>query len=106
MLPAKVLAQLERAGLPLAGPFPFIPQLVANQRGDLMVQKQTILYGPKKGKRGFVDTGGRIWIRDRGHGDLPDHWDVQEDGGRDYFRVDTEGSLIKSKADDSDSPQP
>jgi hypothetical protein len=105
-VPAKVLAQLERAGLPLEGQFPFIPQLVPNQRGDLIVRKQAILYGPKKGKRGFVDTGGRIWIRDRAHGDLPEHWDVQEDGGREYFRVDTDGNLIRSKVEGSDPPHP
>lgn len=100
MLPAKVLAQLQRAGLPLHGQCPFVPELIANQAGDLMVQKQAILYGPKKGKRGFVDTAGRIWIRDRAHGDLPEHWDVQEDEGREYFRVDRDGNIITSKTDD------
>ncbi|MCI0359703.1 MAG: polymorphic toxin type 17 domain-containing protein [Planctomycetaceae bacterium] len=96
MLPAKVVAQLTKAGLPMDGECPFIPALVENKRGESMVLKQAVLYGPKKGKRGYVDTFGRIWIRDRAHGDLPDHWDVQEDGGRDYFRVNVHGKLIST----------
>ncbi len=27
---------------------------------------------------------------------VPDHWDVQIDGGKDYIRVDNDGNLIQS----------
>lgn len=40
---------------------------------------------------GLAAAPARIWIRDRGHAGLPDHWDAQGDGGEDYFRVDANG---------------
>ena len=43
---------------------------------------------PRSGKPGSVDDQGRIWIRDRAHAKLPDHWDVQIDDGADYIRID------------------
>jgi hypothetical protein len=49
---------------------------------------------PKRGKRGYVDDQGRIWIKDRAHADVPDHWDVQIDDGEDYIRVDQNGGAI------------
>ena len=106
MLPDKVLLQLERVGLPTGGECPFVPELVKNRKGEWMVQKQAVLYGPKKGKRGYVDTAGRIWVRDRAHSGLPDHWDVEEDGGRDYFRIDMHGNrLAIAKPDDASKPK-
>ncbi|MDB5331242.1 MAG: hypothetical protein JWP03_2393 [Phycisphaerales bacterium] len=44
---------------------------------------------------GWVDLDGRIWLRDRAHAGLPDHWDVQEDKGATYFRVDNDGNLLQ-----------
>lgn len=93
-LPKKVIDQIEKAGLPTKGQHPFKPSLVKNRRGDLIIQKETVRHGPKKGKKGFVDEHGRIWIKDRAHADVPDHWDVQEDGGTSYFRVDEHGNEV------------
>lgn len=47
------------------------------------------------GRMGWVDLDGRIWLRDRAHAGLPDHWDVQEDKGATYFRVDNDGNLLQ-----------
>ena len=52
------------------------------------------MHGPKAGKLGYVDSSGRIWIKDRAHAGDPDHWDVQEDGGSTYFRVDLDGNFL------------
>jgi hypothetical protein len=93
-LPEKVQKQIEKAGLPQNGSLPFEPKLTTNRRGDLVIEKAEVMYGPKKGNKGYVDSGGRIWVRDRGHAQLPDHWDVQIDEGREYIRVDDSGHLI------------
>lgn len=93
-LPKKVSDQIDKAGLPTGGQHPFEPSLVTNRRGDIMIQKATVQHGPKRGKKGFVDEQGRIWIKDRAHADVPDHWDVQEDGGKSYFRVDEHGNEV------------
>jgi hypothetical protein len=93
-LPQKIIDQMRKAGLPLGGTYAYQPRLVTNRRGDQMIEKRAVLKGPKKGKRGFVDQQGRIWVKDRSHADLPDHWDVQIDDRDDYFRVDLNGELI------------
>lgn len=93
-LPQKIDKQIDNAGLPRGGSVPFIPQLVKNRRGNPIIKKGTVQHGPKKGKKGFVDTQGRIWIKDRAHAGDPDHWDVQEDGGKKYFRIDVNGNLL------------
>jgi hypothetical protein len=43
---------------------------------------------------GYQDMAGRIWIRDLAHAGVPDHWDVQVNGGQSYFRVDDNGNVI------------
>ncbi|MBN9117833.1 MAG: hypothetical protein J0I06_01465 [Planctomycetes bacterium] len=91
----KIEAQIRKAGLPIGGTHPFRPRLGTNSRGDPVIEKQAVTTGPKAGKRGYVDDQGRIWIRDRAHSTVPDHWDVQIDGGQDYFRVDNDGNLIQ-----------
>ncbi len=93
-LPKKIDKQIGKAGLPRGGSIPFLPQLDKNKRGQPIIKKATVQHGPKKGKKGFVDTKGRIWIKDRAHAGDPDHWDVQEDGGKKYFRVDPNGNLL------------
>lgn len=93
-LPQKIEKQIDKAGLPRGGSVPFIPNLDKNKRGEPIIQKAIVQHGPKKGKKGFVDTQGRIWIKDRAHAGDPDHWDVQEDGGNKYFRVDLNGNLL------------
>jgi hypothetical protein len=65
-----------------------------NRKGEDIISKATVQEGPKKGKKGFVDTNGRIWIKDRAHAGDPDHWDVQEDAGETYFRVDLNGNKL------------
>ncbi len=85
---------MERAGLPRTGTHPFQPKLTTNRRGDQIIEKTAVTRGPKQGKRGYVDTQGRIWIKDRSHGGLPDHWDVQINDGDDYLRVDQHGNAI------------
>ena len=93
-LPEKVVEQMTKAGLPTGGSHPFRPRLVKNIRSDELIEKRAIGKGPKRGKRGYVDEQGRIWIRDRAHAHIPDHWDVQIADGDDYIRVDFDGNLI------------
>lgn len=90
----KIDRQIRKAGLPTGGAHPFRPRLGTNARGDPILEKETVSVGPKQGKRGYVDDQGRIWIRDRAHASVPDHWDVQIDGGQEYFRVDDDGNLL------------
>lgn len=94
MLPYKIKRQIAKAGLPIGGAIPFDPHLETNDRGDQVIKKAAVTHGPKKGKKGYVDMRGRIWIKDRAHAGDPDHWDVQEDGGNKYFRVDEQGNLL------------
>jgi hypothetical protein len=93
-LPEKILQQIRKAGLPTAGRHPFNPQLTRNRSGDPVIEKQAVAKGPKRGKRGYVDDQRRIWVKDRGHAGLPDHWDVQIDGGEDYLRVGLDGNEL------------
>jgi hypothetical protein len=92
--PNKVDRQIQKAGLPTGGQVPFVPKLDKNRKGDDIICKAPVQHGPKKGKVGYVDAHGRIWIKDRAHAGDPDHWDVQEDGGKTYFRLDLNGSLL------------
>ncbi len=74
---------------------PFIPQLEENKKGEQIIKKMAIQHGPKKGKVGYVDANGRIWIKDRAHAGYPDHWDVQENGGdAGHIRVDSQGNIL------------
>jgi hypothetical protein len=93
-LPKKIEKQIDKAGLPRAGTVPFIPQLDGNKKSREIIRKATVTHGPKQGKKGYVDTKGRIWIKDRAHAGDPEHWDVQEDGGKSYLRVDPQGNLL------------
>lgn len=93
-LPQKVEEQLKHAGLPDCGQVPFVPELSKNRRGETIVKKARIQFGPKKDKVGYVDKDRRIWVRDVAHAGLPDHWDVQIDGGRDYLKVDDQGNQL------------
>ncbi|HET6880564.1 MAG TPA: hypothetical protein VFI31_10440 [Pirellulales bacterium] len=84
-----------RAGLPTSGTMPFEPELDENRKGESIIKKALVEHGPKAGKYGYVDTQGRIWIKDRAHGTYPDHWDVQENGGRaGRTRVDLDGNVL------------
>lgn len=93
-LPQKVIDQMQRAGLPTGGTHPYRPKLTVNRQGEQVIEKRAILFGPKRGKRGYVDDQERIWIKDRAHADVSDHWDVQIADGKDYFRVDEHGKEI------------
>jgi hypothetical protein len=90
----KIDRQIDNSGLPRSGNTPFLPSVTKDRRGDLVIEKAEVCYGPKKGKRGYVDSQGRIWIKDRSHAGQPDHWDVQIDGGQDYIRVDMQGNKL------------
>lgn len=91
----KIHQQLLTAGLPTTGNMPFHPQLDINKKGEKIIKKAPVQHGPKKGKYGYVDTKGRIWIKDPAHGQYPDHWDVQENGGKKgYVRVDYQGNIL------------
>ena len=93
-VPQKIIDQMKKAGLPGGGPHPFRPKLVKNRQGEQVIEKKGVQEGPKKGKRGYVDEQGRIWIKDRGHANVPDHWDVQLEEGDDYIRVDLNGNEL------------
>jgi hypothetical protein len=94
-LPQKIIDQMRKAALPAGGQHPFVPKLVTNRKGEPTIEKRAVQKGPKKGKRGYVDDRGRIWVKDRAHASVPDHWDVQIDEGDDYFRVDFTGNEIR-----------
>jgi hypothetical protein len=94
-LPQKIVDQITKAELPTGGQHPFKPKLSKNRKGEPVIEKKAVQKGPKKGKRGYVDEQGRIWIKDRSHADVPDHWDVQLDEGDDYFRVGQHGNEIR-----------
>ena len=93
-LPEKIIQQITTTGLPFNGQYPFKPKLAKNKKGDTILTKKAVAKGPKKGKVGYVDYQGRIWIKDRAHANVPDHWDVQIDDGDDYIRVDELGNEI------------
>ena len=93
-LPSKVVNQMANAGLPTYGTKPFKPKLIKNKSGDFIIEKGKITSGPKKGKIGYLDVEGNIWTKDRAHAGDPDHWDVQVDGGKDYFRVGLDGDPL------------
>ena len=93
-LPPKIVEQIKKAGLPTGGQCAFEPNLATNLHGEPVIKKRAILKGPKQGKRGYLDTQGRIWIKDRAHAGLPDHWDVQIRDGDEYIRVDLDGNVI------------
>jgi hypothetical protein len=93
-LPQKVIDQMKKAGLPQSGTHPFKPRLKRNRKGDFIIDTRAPKKKPKSGKPGFVDEQGRIWIRDRAHAKLPDHWDVQIDDGDDYMRIDSNGEEV------------
>ena len=90
----KVQDQIAKAGLPQVGAEPFEPKLVKNVNGEHEIQKKAVQYGRKQNKKGYVDTQGRIWVRDWAHSGFPDHWDVQVDDGQSYFKVDDNGTRI------------
>lgn len=94
-LPEGVEKQIQKAGLPTRGSVPFVPKLEKNKKGKLIIKKVTIQHGPRKGKKGYVDSNGKIWIRDRAYGKYPDHWDLQENGGeKGRTRVGDDGEPI------------
>ena len=93
-LSQKVQDQIRRAQLPQSGEVPFIPKLSTNRRGQQIIEKAEVRFGPKKGKIGYLDASGRIWIRDRAHANDPDHWDVQIEDGIDYIRVGLNGEPL------------
>jgi hypothetical protein len=93
-LPSKIDKQIQKAGLPRGGNVPFVPQLEKDRKGRPIIKKGTVQHGPKIGKKGYVDSKGRIWIKDRAHAGDPDHWDVQENAGKEYFRVDPNGNIL------------
>jgi hypothetical protein len=90
----RVQGQIAKAGLPTTGPVPFVPALGKDRKARQCLLRLAIQHGPKAGQIGYLDTAGRIWIRDRAHSGVPDHWDVQENGGLTYFRVDDSGNLL------------
>lgn len=94
-LPQKIIDQMVKAGLPINGEYSFRPKLITNYRGQRMIAKRSVLRGPKKGKKGYVDEDGHIWIKDHAHGGMPDHWDVQIDDGDGYIRVNLDGNILK-----------
>lgn len=93
-LPEKIIEQMRKAGLPTSGQLPFQPKLTTNRKGEPVIEKRAVTKGPKRGKRGYVDDQGRIWIKDRSHAGVADHWDVQLNEGEDYFRVDLNGDEV------------
>ena len=82
--------------MPSGGQHPFKPRLVKNRKGQEEIERKAAAKAPtaKRGRKGYVDEQGRIWIKDRAHADVPDHWDVQLNEGEDYIRVDLDGNEL------------
>ena len=93
-LSPRVQGQIAKARLPTVGPERFIPSLGADSKKRQCLRRAAVQHGAKAGRIGYLDAAGRIWIRDRAHAGAPDHWDVQENEGRFYFRVDDNGNLM------------
>jgi len=93
-LSPRVQGQITKAGLPTTGPEPFLPALGTDSKNRQCLRRARVQHGRKAGQIGYLDTAGRIWIRDRAHASVPDHWDVQENEGLSYFRVDDNGNVI------------
>lgn len=93
-LSKKIIDQIVEKRLPTGGHYPFKPRIEKNRRGEPTIVRRRVGKGPKAGEVGFVDDQDRIWIKDRAHADIPDHWDVQIDNGDDYFRVGLDGNEI------------
>lgn len=93
-LTPRVQAQIAKVRLPTTGPEAFVPALGTDRKNRQTLKREAVRHGPKAGQIGYLDAAGRIWIRDRAHAGVPDHWDVQEDGGTTYFRVDDTGHII------------
>jgi hypothetical protein len=93
-LPKRIDRRINKAGLPRGGSHPFQPKLEKNHKGSPIIKKAFVRHGPDKGEVGYVATNARIWIKNRAHAGDPDHWDLQADGGKSYFRVDLQGNLI------------
>ncbi len=93
-LPQNVRRQIEKLGLPTEGQHPFVPELKYSRQGKVHLKSRVISHGQKAEKQGYVDCDGRIWIKDHAHAGLPDHWDVQIDDGKEYFRVDMNGNEL------------
>ena len=92
--PDKVHKQIRKLQLPTGGKVAFVPKLIKNRRGHFEIKKQTVLHGPRKGRIGYVDVEGRIWLKDYAHAQYPDHWDVQIHAGKDYLRVGFDGEPL------------
>jgi RHS repeat-associated protein len=101
----KIQDQIKRAGLPQSGNRPFIASTKKNSRGEEEIEKAEVQHGPKRGKRGYVDREGRIWIKDYAHAGYPDHWDVQIDGGRDYIKVGLDGNELTKPVNGNEGTQ-
>jgi hypothetical protein len=56
-LPQKVVDQIQKVGLPTGGAHPFVPKLVKNKKGDLVLEKGILGKGPKAGKIGWLMMG-------------------------------------------------
>lgn len=97
-LPDKIREQMAKAELPQTGAMPFKPKLVRNRRGEPTIKKATAPNRPKSKKneesKGYVDEQDRVWVRDPAHAGLPEHWDVQIEGGTTYIRVGLDGNII------------
>ena len=93
-LPPKLVTQLAKMRLPLGGTVPFVPVLDRNRAGEPILARRLIDKGVRHGTPGLLDAAGRIWVRDAAHAGLPEHWDVQIDGGADYIRVGYDGEVI------------
>lgn len=90
----KIERQIDKARLPRGGSIPYEPKLTTNRQGETEIEKMRVTCGPKKGKKGYVDIHGRIWVRDRAHANAPEHWDVQIDGGQKYIKVGLDGNEL------------
>jgi len=90
----KISNQIQKKGLPTSGQTPYKAKYRVNKAGNLELQRGAPKYGPKVNEVGFVDENGRIWIKEGAHAGYPEHWDVQVDEGRNYFRVGLDGNPV------------
>ena len=92
--PDKLDRQIQKAGLPTGGQVPFVPRLDKNRKGEDIIRKATVQEGPKKGKKGFVDSNDRSWIKDRRTRETQITGMSKRMLRATYFRVDLNGNKL------------
>jgi hypothetical protein len=103
-----IVAKIAELQLPTGGTVRFVPKVI-KKNGKLQIERAeaTAAKGNARGKSGWLDVEGRIWIRNYAHAGYPDHWDVQINLGADYINVTLLGEIMTKDDQKKDqAPKP